>query len=69
MKTAIVVFDNGFELRTNINGTVKEIEAYYMGRRFNLGNGDKDLMSKAVSVQVLEDEEEDTFDQRAENFY
>jgi len=52
MKSAIITFDNGNILKTSINGTRAEIENYYLGKVFNLGNGEKDLLAKAVNVEI-----------------
>lgn len=54
MKTAVVKFDNGDKITTNINGTDEEIKNYYAkGKRFNLGDGcGGDLMARIVSVEV-----------------
>jgi len=53
MRIIKVTFDNGDEITTSINGTNKEIEAYYLGNSFNLGNGTNDLMAKATKVEFL----------------
>jgi len=53
MKSIKVTFDNGETLETSINGTNEEIEKYYLGQTFNLGNGPNDLMAKAVKVEFL----------------
>ena len=53
MKTVKVTFDNGDSLTTQINGTPEEIRAYYIGRQFNLGNGENDLMAVAISVEFI----------------
>ena len=54
MKTAKVIFDNGDEIITDINGTDEEIQNYYaVGRTFNLGDGcGGDLMARVVSVVI-----------------
>lgn len=39
-------------LYTGFNGTLEEAKRYYVGRIFNLGNSDKDLM--ALGVEVVE---------------
>lgn len=49
-----VHFDNGDSLVTDINGTLDEILAYYIGQTFNLGSGDGDLMATATQVDFLE---------------
>ena len=48
-----VTFDNGDHLNTGINADLEGAKKYYLGRYFNLGNGENDLMVKAVKV-VLE---------------
>lgn len=53
MRAIKVTFDNGNSIETNINGTNEEIEKYYLGQTFNLGNGPHDLMAKAVKVEFL----------------
>jgi hypothetical protein len=57
MNTAIVKFNNGDTITTNINGTESEIKAYYkIGRVFNLGDGNGgDLMARVESVSVIID--------------
>ncbi len=59
MKTIQVHFANGDFLITEINGTKKQIEEYYLGENhlgklFNMGNGEKDLMVRAVKVEFLD---------------
>lgn len=54
MKTIRVTFKNGQQVETSINGTGEQIKAYYMGKEFNLGHGENDLLSKAVNVEVLD---------------
>jgi hypothetical protein len=39
MRTIKAIFDNGDYLETSINGTEQDIRAYYLGKRFNLGDG------------------------------
>jgi hypothetical protein len=54
MRTIRVSFDNGDSLTTDINGSEDEILAYYLGRRFNLGDGSGgDLMAVATRVEFL----------------
>jgi len=54
MKTAIIKYDNGDEITTSINGTDKEIKEYYsIGKNFNLGNGEQDLMAKVTDCEVI----------------
>lgn len=45
-----VFFDNGNSLTTGFNGTIKEAERYYIGRYFNLGNAEFDLMAKGIKL-------------------
>lgn len=52
MKTVKVTFSNNDTITTGINGTDEEIRDYYaIGREFNLGNGEHDLMAKVVKVE------------------
>jgi len=54
MKTVRVTFDNGDSVTTSINGTDEEIRRYYVGNKFNLGDGaGGDLMAVALSVEFL----------------
>jgi hypothetical protein len=51
MTTIKVLFEDGDSLVTDINGTEPEIDTYYIGNMFNLGNGrGGDRMVKAVYV-------------------
>lgn len=53
MKTVKVIFTNGDEIITDINGSDEEIRAYYrIGNTFNLGDY-KDDMQQVVSVEIL----------------
>jgi hypothetical protein len=54
MKTIKVYFSNGQHLLTNINGTDDDILAYYIGKEFNLGNDENDLMVIATKVDFLD---------------
>ena len=54
MRTIKVHFSNGYHLFTNINGTDSHILAYYIGKEFNLGNGEHDLMAIATKVEFLD---------------
>ncbi len=52
MKTAIVKFDNGDSITTDINGTEEEIKSYYsIGKQFNLGCVD-DVLAKVILCEV-----------------
>ena len=50
MNTYKVWFKNGDSLITSFNGTIEEAKRYYMGKVFNLGNSDRDLMATGVKV-------------------
>lgn len=54
MRSIKVYFSNGDHLFTNINGTDSHILAYYIGKEFNLGNGEHDLMAVATKVEFLD---------------
>ncbi len=49
-----IYFDNGDNLTTGFNGTKEDAEKYYIGKYFNLGDADKDVMTKGVKVEVLQ---------------
>ena len=53
MREIKVYFDNGDTLETCINGTDETISAYYIDQVFNLGNGENDLMVRAIRVEFL----------------
>lgn len=50
-----VFFDNGDHLNTQINGTRESINDYYLGKEFNLGNGENDIMARATLVLFDDD--------------
>ncbi len=54
MRIATVKYDNGYTIKTNINGTDDEIKAYFaIGTVVNLGDGcGGDLLAKVVSVKI-----------------
>lgn len=54
MRTITVTFDNGDSITTDINGTDQEINDYYIGQTFNLGQGCDDLLTTALTVEFLE---------------
>ena len=55
MKIAIVKFDNGDIITTDINGTDEEILRYYqIGRIFNIGHNGEDFMAKVQSAHILD---------------
>ena len=45
-----VFFENGNSFVTGFNGTIQDAEKYYVGVYFNLGNADRDIMTKGVKV-------------------
>ena len=49
-----VTFDNGDSLITEINTDLKGAKDYYLGKKFNLGAGAYDVMTKAVKVELIE---------------
>jgi len=50
-----VTFDNGDWLTTRINLTLEGAKKYYIGTRFNLGDGaGGDLMATGVEVEEVE---------------
>jgi hypothetical protein len=53
LRSITVTFVDGNKTSTSINGTKEEIERYYLapGRVFNLGEGDKDNVQRAVNVE------------------
>lgn len=54
MKTFRVFFNDGNYLTTGFNGNVQEAESYYLGHLlFNLGDGEKDHMVKAIRIQEV----------------
>ena len=55
MRTAIVKYDNGYTIKTNINGTDEEVKAYFaVGTVVNLGDGcGGDLLARVVSCEVV----------------
>ena len=53
MKVIQVFFDNGDHIVTSINGTIEEIEKYYLGEKFNVGLGPKDNIAVAISIDYL----------------
>ena len=56
MKAVTVTWSDGDTTETNINGTMEEIRAYYVGTWFNLGqpyDPCEDRMVQGVSVKEL----------------
>lgn len=55
LKRPIVIhWEDGDTTHTWINGTRKDIRAYYVGKTFNVGFGPRDNMLKALSVEFLD---------------
>jgi len=52
MRVVKVYFENGDHLTTEINGTNKQIEEYYLGKFFNLGRV-KDNMQKCIKIEFI----------------
>jgi hypothetical protein len=51
-----VTYADGNSLSTNINGTIEEARAYYIGQWFNFGDTEEhpaDRMVKAVAVDEV----------------
>lgn len=56
MRTIIVHFSDNSTITTAINGTRREINKYYLGQPFNLGNPhnpEEDYVVKATKIQYL----------------
>jgi hypothetical protein len=54
MKTIKATFSNGDSLITGINGSEDQIRAYYIGNRFNLGDGaEGDNLQTCISVEFI----------------
>lgn len=51
-----VTFDNGDEIKTEINGTIDEIIEYYIGKWFNIGKGGRDNVRRAMKVAFYDGE-------------
>lgn len=49
-----VIFQNGMEVYTDINGTVESIKKYYLQNDFNLGDASRDVMSRGKEVIFLQ---------------
>jgi hypothetical protein len=48
-----VTFANGSHLVTGINTDLEGAKKYYIGKTFNIGQGEKDKMTKAVKVELV----------------
>lgn len=53
MKTFKVFFNDGNSLTTGFNGNLQQAESYYLDNLFNLGDGEKDHMVKAIRIQEV----------------
>ena len=45
-------FEDGNEIKTEINGTIEKIKNYYINKYFNFGI-DSDLMIKCIEVEII----------------
>ena len=60
MRAIRVTFEDGNTIETNINGTMEEIRAYYLGQSFQFGDTEEhpgDKLVRAVAVENLGMEE------------
>jgi len=51
-----VTFADGYSLITNMNGTIEEARAYYLGQEFQFGDTEehpRDRMVRAVAVEQV----------------
>ena len=48
-----ITYDNSDTTNTQINASLEQAKAYYIGNTFNLGNGENDLLVKAIKVELL----------------
>ena len=54
MRSIRVYYNTGDSVDTSINGTDSEILAYYMNKKFNIGQGGEDKMAFAICVNFLD---------------
>ena len=54
MRSIRVYYNTGDSVDTNINGTDSEILAYYLNKKFNIGEGGNDKMAIAICVNFLD---------------
>jgi hypothetical protein len=54
MELIRVTYSDGDTTETEINGSRREIERYYLGEAFNVGLGPDDNIQTAVKVEFLE---------------
>ena len=55
MITVKVCFENGDSLLTGINMDISGARRYYVGRRFNIGQGGQDNLVEAISCDQVDD--------------
>lgn len=56
MLSVKVTFEDGNTIETNINGTIEEVRAYYIGQAFQFGDTEehpRDRLVKAIAVEVI----------------
>ena len=56
MIAVTITYEDGSTISTNINGTIEEARAYYIGQAFNFGDTEEhpaDRMVKAVAVDEV----------------
>lgn len=54
MRVFLVTFDDGDSLATGFNGTEEEAQRYYVGHKFNLGDGSEgDRVVTATKVELI----------------
>jgi hypothetical protein len=53
MITVKVTYENNDTVITGINLTIQESKEYYLNNIFNLGQGEHDLLVKAVKVEQI----------------
>jgi len=51
MKFFKITFDDGNSIKTGFNGTLEEVNNYYLNNSFELVEG---TMSKAVKVEIID---------------
>lgn len=57
MQLIEVHFDNGDFFSTHVNGSIEEIERYYLGRTFNLG-ATSDNLHRCIRIVYLDTTED-----------
>ena len=56
-----VTFSDGDSLVTQINTDLEGAKKYYLGKQFNLGQGDQDKMVHATKVELVNAKENDRY--------